>query len=128
MDFFRSLKYKNFNGTERRVKTYSLSKCNTYLSPLYGKHSITIDNYYSKRDCPSTELEFELYDVIFKEIQNSKHTYLLWVFREQIYRKNKQGGYEYFDDTTATWVLDDEMDDEWLEYCLPHECMFKIKA
>ena len=127
MDYFRSLKYTDFKDKVKPVKTYSLSKLETKQSRWDGYTDIIIPKYYSKRDHPTQELETPVENYLLEFIKSSKHTYLLHAFHDTLYRKNKNGEYEYLS-VDGSWKINDDMDDEYLAYCLPYECMFKIKA
>lgn len=127
MDYFRSLKYTDFNDKVKTVKTYSLSKLETKQSRWDGYTNIIIPKYYSKRDHLTQELETPVENYLLEFIKSSKHIYLLHASHDALYRKNKNGEYGYLS-VDGSWKINDEMDDEYLAYCLPYECMFKIKA
>ena len=117
MDYFKGLSTSGIFGTKaEKVETYSLTKGEYKYIEKYK-----IYKYYFKYG------SIALKQPTLDEINNSKNTYLL-LNAGTIYRKKDVDTYEYFDNESSTWVIDDEMDDEWLQITVDNEAVLKIKA
>ena len=117
MDYFKGLSTSGIFGTKaEKVETYSLTKGEYKYIEKYKIHK-----YYFKYG------SIALKQPTLDEINNSKNTYLL-LNAGTIYRKKDVDAYEYFDNESSTWVIDDEMDDEWLQITVDNEAVLKIKA
>lgn len=117
MDYFKGLSTSDeYDFKPSKIKTWSLSKAEYAYNEQYCLHK-----FYFK--CGDICLRQPTYD----EVRKKKNTYLL-LDGCTIYRKKDTDVYEYFHDESKQWLIDDEMDDEWLQNVIDNEAVLKVKA
>ena len=117
MDYFKGLSTSDRYGFKpSKIKTWSLSKAEYAYDEKYCLHK-----FYYKYG--SIYLRQPTYD----EVKKKKNTYLLLNLCT-IYRKKDTDVYEYFDDESKQWLIDDDIDDEEIQNVVDNEAVLKIKA